>query len=364
MALIKGIDVSRWQGDVNFANLYDKTDNAPISFIIMKLSQRTSKDKKFETYYSSAKAQGKYKLGCYIYNKVYTNEQARAEAEFAVKALNGKKMDAWVWLDMEDPSMVSLGKDKLTEIIDIEAEILSKAGYKVGIYSNPNWYKNVLNGKELSKRYKFWIARYPKSNEDNGTMKESLSPKGTYPVSIWQYSSKGKVNGINGNVDLDILYENIFDVNANNTSTSTVTTSQSNSNVSEYIKIGQFHANNFTGVTIPLSGKFDSNTKKQAVRVLQHAMNMDYRAGLKVDGIWGNKSNLALGKHYTRKGESQYMVSALIILLLLHGYPMPLYDNPAKFDATLEAVVKQYQKDNKLPVTGVADANTYKSLIQ
>lgn len=131
----------------------------------------------------------------------------------------------------------------------------------------------------------------------------------------------------------------------------------------EYIKIGQFHANNFTGVTIPLSGKFDSTTKKQAIRVLQHAMNMDYKAGLKVDGIWGNKSNLSLGNHFTRKGESQYMVSALIILLLLHGYPMPLSDNPAKFDATLEAVVKQYQKDNKLPVTGVADANTYKSLI-
>ena len=364
MALIKGIDVSRWQGDVNFANLYDKTDNTLISFIIMKLSQRTSKDKKFETYYSSAKAQGKYKLGCYIYNKVYTNEQARAEAEFAVKALNGKKMDAWVWLDMEDPSMVSLGKDKLTEIIDIEAEILSKAGYKVGIYSNPNWYKNVLNGKELSKRYKFWIARYPKTNEDNGTMKESLSPKGTYPASIWQYSSKGKVNGINGNVDLDVLYENIFDVNANNTSTSTVTTSQSNSNVSEYIKIGQFHANNFTGVTIPLSGKFDSTTKKQAIRVLQHAMNMDYKAGLKVDGCFGAKSLKSLGKHFTRKGESQYMVSALIILLLLHGYPMPLNENPAKFNDTLEAVVKQYQKDNRLPVTGVADANTYKVLIQ
>ncbi len=352
---MKGIDISHWQGNVDFSNLLDLTDEQTIEFIIFKLSQYKSKDSKFEQYYASA--HNKYKIGCYIYNKVLTEEQATIEAEFAVKALNNRKMEAYVWLDMEDATMRNLGKAKLTRIINIEAEILKSAGYNVGIYCNADWYKNVLDSAELSKSYKFWIARYPSS--DNGTMKESLSPK-SY-ATIWQYSSKGKVKGISGNVDMDILYEDIF-TTSNKTNTSTTSTTEANT-ISKYIKVGQFHSINFTGVQIPTTGKFDSDTKKQAIKVLQHAMNLDYKAGLKVDGIWGNNSIKALGNHYTRKGETQYMVSALIILLLLHGYPIPLTANPAIFDATLESIVRQYQAKVKLPVTGIANANTYKYLL-
>ncbi len=357
--MIKGIDLSHWQGNVIFSKLFDKTDNSSFDFIILKLSQYQTKDSKFEQYYASAK--DKYKVGCYIYNKARSIAQAKVEAEFAVNELKGREMSAWVWLDMEDNSLVNLGKNVLTQIIDTEANILKKAGYKVGIYCNPNWYKNILNSKNLAKRYKFWIARYPES--DNGTLKESISPK-SY-ASIWQYSSKGKVNGISGNVDMNILYEDIFS-NSNTGSTTSIISSSSNSqasDVSEYIKVGQFHSINFTGYTIPITGKFDNDTKKQAARVLQQAINLDYKAGLVVDGNFGTKSKNEVSKHLIKKGDILYSVNAIIILLLLKGYNINFNSIPTLYDDNLECLVKKFQKDNYLVVDGIVGLKTWSKLM-
>ena len=189
-----GIDISHWNGDIDFSKV-----NA--DFVILKLSQATHKDVKFDEYYSNCKSP----KGAYIYNKVKDLAQAKEEAEFAVRSLNGRKLEYGVWLDLEDASMRKLGKPLLEAIITTEADILTKAGYEVGIYCNRDWYLNVLNGERLAKTYKFWIARYPYN--DNGTVKESLSPKNLNGCVMWQYSSKGRVPGIKGNVDLNVEYK-------------------------------------------------------------------------------------------------------------------------------------------------------------
>lgn len=193
-----GIDISHWNGKINFSA-------ANVNFVIMKLSQAQWKDSMFEEYYNACSLP----KGCYIYNKVKTVAEATAEAMFAVNALKGRPMPLGVWLDLEDSSMRKLGKSNLNAIITTEATILQNAGYKVGIYSNKDWYNNVLDSAYLSNIYPFWIARYPLL--DNGTVKESLSPKNFKGCVMWQYSSKGKVNGINGNVDLDLIL-NDFDI--------------------------------------------------------------------------------------------------------------------------------------------------------
>lgn len=198
-----GIDVSHWQGNID----WDKVKNCGIAFAILKLSQgSTYKDSEFEVNYAGAIS--RMPVGCYIYNKVKTVAQAQAEAKYAVKILAGRPMPCGVWLDMEDASMRKLGKNVLTSIIDAEANILKAAGYSVGIYCNKDWYYNVLAGSELAKKYPFWIARYPSS--DNGTIKESLSPKAY--AKIWQYSSKGKVPGIKGNVDRNLAYVDVVEL--------------------------------------------------------------------------------------------------------------------------------------------------------
>lgn len=199
---MKGIDISHWNGVVNWQEI--KLDQ---DFVFMKISQRTTTDSRFAQYYADAVSHGFTNLGGYIYNKVKTVEEAKAEARHAVTALNGKTLPFGVMLDMEDASMKKLGKNTLTKIIDAEAEIMEAAGFNVGIYCNLDWYKNVLDSAKLSSCYVFWIARYPAN--DNGTIKESLSPLGLAGCAIWQYSSKGRVDGISGNVDLNIADDDI-----------------------------------------------------------------------------------------------------------------------------------------------------------
>ena len=130
----------------------------------------------------------------------------------------------------------------------------------------------------------------------------------------------------------------------------------------EIVKAGQIHANNFAAAKINTDGVRGDATKKAGVKVLQTAINLDYKKGIAVDGIWGVGSKAALGNHYVRKGETQYMVTALQILLMLKGYACVL-TNPGVFDANLEAVVKRYQSDYQLTVDGVVGYNTWMSLI-
>lgn len=85
------------------------------------------------------------------------------------------------------------------------------------------------------------------------------------------------------------------------------------------IKIGQQHAINFTGVKIATDGIAGSDTNKMKKRVLQHAINLDYKKNLVEDGIFGSASKSALGSHYVKKGEKQYMVTAAEILMYLNG---------------------------------------------
>ena len=96
---------------------------------------------------------------------------------------------------------------------------------------------------------------------------------------------------------------------------------------------------------------------------LQQAMNMDYNAGLAVDGDWGPKSEAALAGHTVRMGETQYMVTALEILLMLKGYDPAGVECPGSFGTGLQAAVRRYQGDHGLAVDGIAGHDTFRSLI-
>lgn len=94
-----------------------------------------------------------------------------------------------------------------------------------------------------------------------------------------------------------------------------------------------------------------------------HARNFAV-PGLKSDGIWGSRSETALKGHTVRRGETQYMVTALEILLMLNGYNPNGLENPGVFGSRLEAAVRQFQKDRGLSVDGIAGYNTFKALIK
>lgn len=139
--------------------------------------------------------------------------------------------------------------------------------------------------------------------------------------------------------------------------------SQPSVNANPIIRDGQLHARNFAAPGLTVDGFSGPETKRAAVMVLQQAMDRDYKSGLVLDGIWGPKSEAALKWHYVCKGERQYMVSALEILLMLRGYDPKGVESPGIFSSGLEAAVKQYQTDHGLTVDGIAGYYTFKSLI-
>lgn len=131
--------------------------------------------------------------------------------------------------------------------------------------------------------------------------------------------------------------------------------------INQIVKDGQIHARNFAAKGLGADGIRGANTVKAGIKVLQQAMNLDYGAGLTVDGKWGRKSEAALGRHTVRRGEKQYMVTALQILLMLKGYYCNGVDG--HFGAGCEKAVRQYQADHGIGVDGVAGYKTFKSLI-
>lgn len=129
------------------------------------------------------------------------------------------------------------------------------------------------------------------------------------------------------------------------------------------IKAGQIHSNNFSGAGLNPDGIYGPATKKGGYKVLQTALNLDYHAGLVVDGQWGPKTERALGNHYVKKGETQYLVTAVEILLMLKGYNPNGVECPGQFGGGLENCVRSFQSANGLSADGVAGAATIKKLV-
>lgn len=152
--------------------------------------------------------------------------------------------------------------------------------------------------------------------------------------------------------------------NKENTLSSLSSNSQSSvSNAANLISKGQLYTNEFVKTKIKITGKRDSITKESAIKVLQTALNKDYNAHLKIDGIWGIKTSLALGEHYVKQGESQYMVTAAEILLLLYDYDPNGVEIPGIFSYGLLSAIKTFQKSHNITVSGICDRKTFIKLI-
>lgn len=192
---IKGIDVSAHQGNPDWS----KVSNSGIKFAILRIHQKSGTDASFEHNYKGCKSNG-ILIGGYKYSYALTPAQAVDEAEDVLSVLCGRGLDFPIFYDLEWAQQRSLGKQAIENIAVSFLTRIKKAGYKVGIYCNLDWYNNVLT--DALKQYDCWIARYPAN--DNGSVQERLRPN----VGVgWQYSSKGKVPGINGSVDMNLFYK-------------------------------------------------------------------------------------------------------------------------------------------------------------
>ena len=225
---IKGIDVSSNQGKPDWA----KVSKSGIKFAILRVHQKTGIDSSFEYNYKGCKNNG-ILIGGYKYSYALTPAQAIDEAEDVIAALNGRGLDFPFFYDLEWPNQRKLGKQTIENITVAFLTRMKKAGYKVGVYCNYDWYKNCLS--DTLKQYECWIANYPKKELDNGTLQERLR----VPVGVgWQYSEHGKVSGISGNVDMDIFYKDYRGTAQKGETTVAKTKLQ------KFLELGDYYASN------------------------------------------------------------------------------------------------------------------------
>lgn len=186
---MKLLDVSHWQGNINFSQV----KASGIDGVIIKAGGSDAgfyKDNMFETNYANAKAAG-LSVGSYYFvgSGCVTANDGQADAVRFEKIIQGKQFDLPIYMDVETtpPSK----KTGVTDAVIAFCEYLEKKGYFVGVYgSDISGFKDRMDLNRL-KRFTLWVARY------------GSKPQYATMWNIWQYSSTGRVNGINGNVDMN-----------------------------------------------------------------------------------------------------------------------------------------------------------------
>lgn len=190
---IKGIDVSEFQGKIN----WDKVKADGIKFAILRVGYgmdlESQDDKYIERNIEECERLG-ISLGVYLFSYANTTAKASSEAEHTLRLIAGHKMPLGVWYDIEDNNTSgSVSKSTLTDIINKYCSIIKEAGYDVGIYANLNWLNNKIENS-VQNKWPVWVAQY---NSECQYKKDYV---------MWQYSSSGKVDGISGNVDMNYYY--------------------------------------------------------------------------------------------------------------------------------------------------------------
>lgn len=187
----KGIDVSHHQGSIDWSVVKSQID-----FAIIRCGYGDNitqqDDRKFETNFTECEKLGIPK-GIYIYSYAINTAQAKSEAQHVLRLLNGRYIELPIFLDLEEPANEKLHKPTLSSIYSTFEYLITKAGYRCGVYANKYWLESILPQDVANTDY-VWLAQY--SNQP--------TYRGEY--GIWQYTSKGRIKGITSNVDLNNLY--------------------------------------------------------------------------------------------------------------------------------------------------------------
>lgn len=207
MSKVFGLDLSSWQKGYPYA----KAKAEGVKFAILRAGFSMTKDNMFETHYSNAKKQG-WGVGAYWYSYAESVAEANKEAKAFLKAIKGKKFEYPICLDLEDKSIRKIGKTKLNAIINEYNKVIRGAGYYFMVYTNVDWYRNVISGSVLNKSYDWWIASWTSSKPSGinagiwqfgGSSNAIRSPKIAGVVTDQDYAYKDypsimKARGLNG----------------------------------------------------------------------------------------------------------------------------------------------------------------------
>lgn len=193
-----GIDVSKWQKEID----WDKVKNEGVDFAIIRCGYRGSvtgslvEDPYFEQNIRGARAAG-IKVGVYFFTQAVNEVEAVEEASMVISLVRDYELQYPVFIDTEGAGgngrADSLNVEERTAVCEAFCTTVKNAGLEAGVYASRNWYNNKLTASTLES-YAIWLAEY----------RSVPLYQGYYQM--WQYTSKGKINGINGNVDLNVSY--------------------------------------------------------------------------------------------------------------------------------------------------------------
>ena len=200
-----GIDISVWNEIVN----WNEIKKAGIDFVIIRSSGsyasngKLYKDSKFDSHIRGALNAG-LQVGIYHYSQAITRDEAILEARYVDSIIRPykSKLTLPVAFDRELYSesngyygrTYKIGKEKDAEVSLAFLDEITRLGYKGSFYSYTSYLNNQINMNKISPKYPVWVAQYNYKCDYKG------------PYTTWQYSSQGKVNGIRGNVDMNIMY--------------------------------------------------------------------------------------------------------------------------------------------------------------
>lgn len=198
-ATAQGIDVSEHQGRID----WNAVKASGIDFAILRVgfgapSWGGRVDYQFNRNISECERLG-IPYGVYIYSYAFDNQQAADEASMVIDCLSGRNPRLPVYYDLEDKTIIADGRQSgIASRAQIFCNKISSAGYKPGIYANLNWFNNILTDPVFkSGSWDHWIAQYNSQCHYTGS------------YSFWQYTSRGKVSGISGNVDMNYAYVDV-----------------------------------------------------------------------------------------------------------------------------------------------------------
>ncbi len=191
-----GIDVSKWNGNIDWTAV----KNAGVNYVIIRCGYRGSsqgaliQDSKFEQNIKGANKAG-IKVGVYFFTQAIDKNEAVEEASMVLECIKNYNISYPVFLDVEPSGgrADKLSKSERTEICKTFCETIKNYGYTAGIYANKTWLETKLDMSQLNS-YKVWLAQYASEPTYQGR------------YDMWQYKDSGKINGISGDVDLNMSY--------------------------------------------------------------------------------------------------------------------------------------------------------------
>ena len=188
----RGIDVSRYQGSIN----WPQVAASGVQFAMVRIGSSNNSGLYVDPYFlqnvSGAHAAG-LRVGAYYYSYARSESAVIDELTLFLNALEGLQLEYPVFVDVEDSSQAALGRAQLTGLVRIAMDILYQRGWYAGWYSYTNFIKASLNAGELA-AYPLWLADYRSQPGFDG------------PYAMWQYSASGSVSGVTGACDLNYSY--------------------------------------------------------------------------------------------------------------------------------------------------------------